>query len=1325
VIVVGVVALLGLGAWAAITGTFTQLANGPATRTGVSLASTGGTTEKAYAFGGLALLSTTNNLYVYDVATNGWSEVSDTNPPPRRGWHASAWDPVAQRLLVYGGSDSTSGPVLSDLWAFNPATNAWTQLTQTGTTPSARWGPLLEYVPHLNRFFLFSGATGMSGGTQVSAVDTATRWLTIDYGTSTATWSTITPTGGPPGGRNTSCHGYDPVGRRVYAFWGEIVGGAATDGWVYDVDANTWSLVTPTGTLPTQRISPMCTWDPRTKALLAYGGADGPGGSMLSDAFAYEPSLNRWTALTPTAGTRTTSGATHSPTLKGMLLFGGRTSTLSVSNQTWKVVPNHPPTADAGVDQVVTGASAVALSGSGTDDDLDPLTYAWTQTQGPAVTLSGSTTTTPSFTAPVVAVDTPLEFQLSVNDAFTNTTDRVVITVQGAPPNLPPTADAGADFSVNEAAPVSLSGSGTDPESAPITFSWTQTLGTAVTLSGGTTATPSFTSPTVTANTVLEFQLTVSDPDGGTGSDRVRVTVQNTINEAPTANAGVDQAVNEASPVSLAGSGTDPNGDVLTYAWTQTLGPAVTLAGGTTATPSFTSPSVTASTVLEFELTVNDGKGGTATDRVRVTVANNVNEPPTANAGVDQAVNEASPVALAGSGMDPNGDPLTYAWTQTLGPAVTLSGAATATPSFTTPTVTASTVLEFQLTVSDGRGGTATDRVRVTVANNVNEPPTANAGTDRSVNEQVTVALAGSGTDPNGDPLSYAWTQTQGPAVTLTGAASATPSFTSPSVTAVSVLEFELTVSDGRGGTATDRVRITVQNNLNDPPTADAGVDLSVAEQVPVSLSGSGTDPDGDPLTFAWSQLLGPAVALTGAATATPSFTTPSVATATVLEFELTVNDGRGGTATDSVRVTVADSVNDAPTADAGVDQASFGGVAVTLDGSGSDPNGDPLTFAWSQLQGPAVTLSAPTAARPSWTAPLGTQPATFEFQLTVSDGRGGSASDSVVVTVAANQAPIADAGVDLRAQEGAVVNLDGSGSSEPDGEALTFSWAQTTGPTVPLTAELTATPSFTAPAVTADTTLEFELTVADPHGVKGADRVQVVVTPTPNDPPVADAGVDLVIDEGATATLDGRGSFDPEGGALVYAWSQVSGPTATLAQADTAQPVLTAPRVVGDTSLELELRVTDPRGSQGVDRVQVLVREALNDAPVADAGLDQDVLELSAVQLDGSGSSDPEGQALTFAWRQLEGPVVTFDDAASAMPGFTAPDVSGPTTLRFELQVTDPGGASDLDELTVTVRSGFRQLGVGCGCEAAVLEPWLALAVLAAWRRRRQRPRL
>ena len=91
-------------------------------------------------------------------------------------------------------------------------------------------------------------------------------------------------------------------------------------------------------------------------------------------------------------------------------------------------------------------------------------------------------------------------------------------------------------------------------------------------------------------------------------------------NVPPIANAGPDQVVNAGTKVTLSGSGTDANGDTLSYQWTQSNGTTIMLIGDNTATTSFTAPNITVDTTLSFTLTVSDGKGGTATDSVVVVV---------------------------------------------------------------------------------------------------------------------------------------------------------------------------------------------------------------------------------------------------------------------------------------------------------------------------------------------------------------------------------------------------------------------------------------------------------------------------------------------------------------------------------------------------------------------------------------------------------------------------------------------------------------------------------------------------------------------------------
>lgn len=252
---------------------------------------------------------------------------------------------------------------------------------------------------------------------------------------------------------------------------------------------------------------------------------------------------------------------------------------------------------------------------------------------------------------------------------------------------------------------VTLGATATDAEDGDISasISWSSNLDGALT------------SPVVLSSGIHQITASVTDSHNGTQTATVTITVNDPPGQ-PIANAGLDQIVNEADTVTLSGSGTDSNGTIISYVWTQTAGPVVTLSGGGTATASFVAPNVSANTILEFTLTVTDNDSQVSSDSIVVTV-NNMNVLPTANAGVDQTVNEITTVSLAGSGTDSDGNIASYSWSQIAGPAVTLSNPNSANPSFTAPSVTASTVLTFALTVTDNDNGTATDNVNVTVNN--------------------------------------------------------------------------------------------------------------------------------------------------------------------------------------------------------------------------------------------------------------------------------------------------------------------------------------------------------------------------------------------------------------------------------------------------------------------------------------------------------------------------------------------------------------------------------------------------------------------------------
>lgn len=235
--------------------------------------------------------------------------------------------------------------------------------------------------------------------------------------------------------------------------------------------------------------------------------------------------------------------------------------------------------------------------------------------------------------------------------------------------------------------------------------------------------------------------------------------------------------------------------------------------------------------------------------------------------------------------------------TETLSPAIPDNGADVATPALTgnvsvaTKTFTGVAAPPETIHVTSARGGTSTSLVRDIGSAFSSDPVSADAGSDRTVQQGQQVTLDGTASI---NAKTFAWVQTSGPAVTLTGANTATATFTAPAT--ATALGFRLTTTNTTG-TSTDDILITVAAVT--APVANAGPDKTnqlVGNSVLLDASAST-----GAATFAWTQVSGPAADLSGANTARASFTMP--ATTTPLVFRVTVT-GPGGSASDDVSVT-------------------------------------------------------------------------------------------------------------------------------------------------------------------------------------------------------------------------------------------------------------------------------------------------------------------------------------------------------------------------------------------------------------------------------------
>ena len=161
-------------------------------------------------------------------------------------------------------------------------------------------------------------------------------------------------------------------------------------------------------------------------------------------------------------------------------------------------------------------SQTVNLDGSASFDPngFTPLTYNWTQASGPTISLSNPTFSNPTFVFPRFSQSAQLTFELIVTNTqgVHSQPSFVIITV----PSSSPVANAGPNQHVQRSQTVNLDGSASfDPNGfTPLTYSWTQTSGTSITLSNPTSVTPSFVAPTVNADTTITFQLVVTNSKG-------------------------------------------------------------------------------------------------------------------------------------------------------------------------------------------------------------------------------------------------------------------------------------------------------------------------------------------------------------------------------------------------------------------------------------------------------------------------------------------------------------------------------------------------------------------------------------------------------------------------------------------------------------------------------------------------------------------------------------------------------------------------------------------------------------------------------------------
>lgn len=429
------------------------------------------------------------------------------------------------------------------------------------------------------------------------------------------------------------------------------------------------------------------------------------------------------------------------------------------------------------------------------------------------------------------------------------------------------------------------------------------------------------------------------------------------------------------------------------------------------------------------------------------------------------------------------------------------------------------------------------------------------------------------------------------------------------------------------------KLQWTFMSTTSAPPIADAGPDQSTMVGKTVTLDGSkSSNPSGlGTLTYSWaftSRPSGSTATLNNPTSVMPTFVVDKAGN---YEVALTVSNGVSGipTSTDSVKISTE---NTAPVANAGPDQTGSVGVKVMLSGSGSsDVDGDTLTYSWSftaRPSGSAAALAGANTVSPSFTPDVAGQ---YMVQLIVNDGKVSSAPDSVTINVnpGANTAPTAVAKADKNsANIGDLITLDGSGSTDVDGDPLTYKWSFLKRPDG--SAAVLSNTTAVKPTFTVDKPGDYIVQLIVNDGKVDSAAATVTITTGQPQAPTANAGNDQTVAINSTVTLQGSGT-DPQNFPLTFKWSLTSKPAnsnATLSNPNSANPTL-IPDQQGDYVAQLIVN----NGFLDSAPDSVKISTAVVSAPVANLGGDQNKTAGDTVTVSGSGSTDPQGLPLTYAF--------------------------------------------------------------------------------------------
>jgi N-acetylneuraminic acid mutarotase len=249
------------------------------------------TTKRIILFGGVGDYTALGDTWAYDPATGTWSRLHPSAAPSARCCQAMVFDPATGKIIMFGGLDRDFLN-LADTWAFDPATDTWTQI-HTAHSPEARDSHVMADVTATGQIVLFGGES-WSEDPEADPTALGDTWL---FDTAAQDWTRLETPVSPPARDSASLEWSASSGTAIL-FGGEVysMGVSFGDTWAFDPDTNAWTALETDGA-PSPRDSHTMVDTGTPAGMILFGGVQNVDEAIFGDVWSYDPGQNRWELL--------------------------------------------------------------------------------------------------------------------------------------------------------------------------------------------------------------------------------------------------------------------------------------------------------------------------------------------------------------------------------------------------------------------------------------------------------------------------------------------------------------------------------------------------------------------------------------------------------------------------------------------------------------------------------------------------------------------------------------------------------------------------------------------------------------------------------------------------------------------------------------------------------------------------------------------------------------------------------------------------------------------------------------------------------------------